>query len=97
MVKGKTPPPDSISLPLCDLLGPVGPGSVPFNRDFLPFSVAAPTSRITSGSGLGRCHIGNQFKKSGIASSCSGVGIGQCFFASAPGEAMSEVRKIPYF
>lgn len=97
MVKGKTPPPDSISLPFCDLFSPVDPGSVPFDRDFLTFSIAAPTSRITSGSGLGRCHIGNQFKKSGIANSFSGVGIGQCFFTSAPGEAMSEVRKIPYF
>ena len=54
-------PPDPTSLLSCDLLSPVVTEAVPFDRDFLRFLIAAPPAHVTCGSGLGRCHIGNQF------------------------------------
>lgn len=59
MVKGKTDIADSVSLLVCDL-SPSGTGS-PLDRGDLTVLIAAPASHITSGRGLGSCHLGNQF------------------------------------
>lgn len=60
MVKGKTDTADSVSLLVYDFLSPSVTGS-PLDRGDLTVLIAAPASHLTSGRGLGRCHLGNQF------------------------------------
>lgn len=89
------PPLVSVSLLFCDLRSPALTDAVPSDRDILKFLIAAPALHITSGSGLGRHHVGNQFTsfhKVHLAIFSSYAGIGPYFFTCTPDETVEFQR-----